>query len=126
MGRRQRVLGLRRDMKPGEYATQYRQFVTQFRFTSRRSWSRPARAGTHAILDLGWTNGFFERCRAPSQPGDGFSSISNRFPQQQNESRGFSSSRLVRRAARRDATEAVIEAQWKAMGKYDPQHPRKL
>ena len=48
------------DMKPGEYATQYRQFVTQFPVYVEPFLIATGPRGHSRDMDLGWTTGFFE------------------------------------------------------------------
>ena len=94
------------DMKPGEYATQYRQFVTQFPVyvAAVPHRDRPARAFTRYGPWAGRT-GFFEAMQGGHRSQvHGFSlAFLHRFPQQQDEGRGFQSARLVCGAARRAA-----------------------
>ena len=52
-------------MRPGEYATKYRQFVTQFPVIRKPFLVATGPRGHSADGDIGWTTGFFEAMRGP-------------------------------------------------------------
>ena len=93
------------DMTPGEYATAYRKFVTQFPvyvtpFLIATGTARPlARHGSR--LDHGLLRGDAGR---PPQPGPRLlAALLHRLPQRPDAGRRLHAARLVRRAARRAA-----------------------
>ena len=117
------------DMTPGEYATAYRQFVTQFPVYVR---AVPDRHRTRAVTPATWISAgrrdSSRRCRA---------AIAAPFTASRRTSTPISATTrcasptstppdwyaVLREGLR---TEAVIEAHWATMGKYDPDHRTKL
>jgi len=61
------------DMKPGEYAEQYRRFVTQFPAYVEPFLIATGPRGHSRDMDLGWTTGFFEAMQGSRSPLHGFS-----------------------------------------------------
>ena len=116
------------DMKPGEYATQYRQFVTQFPVYVAPFLVATGPRGHSRDLDLGWTNGFFEAMQGGHRSQvHGFSlHFYTDFRNNKMRVADFKAPDWYTLLLEGVRTEAVIEAHWKAMGKYDPQHRTKL
>src|SRR5688572_2709157 len=116
------------DMKPGEYATQYRQFVTQFPVYVAPFLVATGPRGHSRDMDLGWTNGFFEAMQGGHRSQvHGFSlHFYTDFRNNKMRVADFKAPDWYSALLEGLRTEAVIEAHWKAMGKYDPQHRTKL
>lgn len=115
------------NMKPGEYATLYRQFVTQFPAylqpfliaTGPREHSKDG--------DIGWTTGFFEAMQGHREQPQGFALHFYTDFRNTTVKAGDTSTTdwyaVLREGLR---TEAVIEQHWNAMAKFDPQHRTKF
>jgi alpha-N-arabinofuranosidase len=114
------------NMKPGEYATLYRKFITQFpAFAPRPFLVATGPRGHSRDGDLGWTTGYFEAMHR--EPPDGFAlhfytdfRNTKVIPEKSTTEEWYA---VLREGLR---TEAVIEQHWNAMGKLDPQHRTKL
>jgi alpha-N-arabinofuranosidase len=117
------------DMKPQEYATHYRRFVTQFPAYAPAPYLVAVGPRGHSKdLDLGWTTGFFEAMQGGHRSVvDGYSvhyyTDFRDSPEKvaQFDARGWYD--VLREGLR---TEAVIEQHWAAMGKYDTRRHTKL
>ena len=113
-------------MRPGEYATQYRQFVTQFPAYTAPFLVATGPRGHSADGDIGWTTGFFEGMRGSRLP-DGFSVHfytdlrPTRF--KAGEFNADEWHEVLRRGVR---LEKIIAGHWAEMGKFDPEHRVKL
>ena len=115
------------DMTPGEYATAYRQFVTQFPVYVPPYLVATGPRGHSRDMDLGWTNGFFEAMAGHKSPVDGFSvHFYTDFRNNRMRVADFGPPDWYAVLLEGVRTEAVIEAHWAAMGKYDPQHHTKI
>jgi alpha-N-arabinofuranosidase len=116
------------DMKPGEYATQYRQFVTQFPSYVAPFLVATGPRGHSRDMDLGWTNGFFAAMQGGHRSQvDGFSlHFYTDFRNNKTRVADFKAADWYAVLLEGLRTEAVIEAHWQAMGKYDSQHHTKL
>ena len=116
------------DMKPGEYATQYRQFVTQFPVYVAPYLVATGPRGHSRDMDLGWTTGFFEAMQGGHRSQvHGFSlHFYTDFRNNKTNVVDFKTPDWYAVLLEGVRTEAVIEAHWNAMGKYDPQHKTKL
>jgi alpha-N-arabinofuranosidase len=115
-------------MKPGEYATLYRQFVTQFPVYVTPFLIATGPRGHSRDMDLGWTNGFFEAMQGGHRSQvHGFSlHFYTDFRSNKMRVADFKAPDWYAVLLEGLRTEAVIEAHWKAMGKHDPQHRTKL
>lgn len=117
------------DMTPGEYATLYRKFITQFPdYPPRPQLVATGPRGHSRDLDLGWTSGFFEGMQGhPRSRVDGFSlHFYTDFRNGRGRVNTFDTTgwyEVIREGLR---TEEVIEKHWAVMGKYDPDHKTKL
>jgi alpha-L-arabinofuranosidase len=116
------------DMKPGEYATQYRQFVTQFPVYVPPFLVATGPRGHSRDMDLSWTDGFFEAMQGGHRSQvHGFSlHFYTDFRNNKMRVADFKTPDWYTLLLEGLRTEAVIEAHWKAMAKYDPQHRTKL
>jgi alpha-L-arabinofuranosidase len=116
------------DMKPGEYATQYRQFVTQVPVYMTPFLVATGPRGHSRDMDLGWTDGFFEAMGGGHRSQvHGFSlHFYTDFRNNKMRVADFKAPDWYAVLLEGLRTESVIEAHWKAMGKYDPQHRTKL
>ncbi|MGH9629705.1 MAG: alpha-N-arabinofuranosidase [Bryobacteraceae bacterium] len=117
------------DMKPHEYATLYRRFVTQFPAYPPKPYLVAVGPRGHSKdLDLGWTTGFFEAMQGGHRSAvDGYSvHFYTDFRNSKEkvatfDARGWYD--VIREGLR---TEDVIEQHWAAMGRYDTNHQTKL
>ncbi len=117
------------DMKPQEYATQYRKFVTQFPAYAPKPYLVAVGPRGHSRdLDLAWTTGFFEAMQGGHRSAvDGLSlhyytDFRNTKEKVSTfDARGWYD--VIREGLR---TEAVIERHWAAIDKFDPDHRTKL
>ena len=116
------------DMKPQEYATLYRRFVTQFPAYAPKPYLVAVGPRGHSRdLDLGWTTGFFEAMQGGHSLVDGLSMHfytdfrNSREKVASFEARGWYD--VIREGLR---TENIIESHWAAMDQYDPNHHTKL
>lgn len=116
------------DMKPGEYAIEYRKFVTQFPVYVTPFLIATGPRGHSRDMDLGWTNGFFEAMQGGHRsPVDGFSPhFYTDFRNNKMRVADFTAPDWYAVLLEGLRTESVIETHWKAMGKYDPQHRTRL
>jgi alpha-L-arabinofuranosidase len=116
------------DMTPGEYATAYRRFVTQFPVYVAPFLIATGPRGHSRDMDLGWTTGFFEAMQGGHRsPVHGLSphfyTDFRNDPMRVTDFNAREWYAVLREGWR---TEAVIEAHWSAMGKYDTDHHTKL
>jgi alpha-N-arabinofuranosidase len=116
------------DMKPGEYAAKYCQFVTQVPVYEEPFLVATGPRGHSRDMDLGWTNGFFEGLQGGRRsPVHGFSlHFYSDFRNNKTRVADFKAPDWYAVLLEGLRTEAVIEAHWNAMGKYDPQRGVKL
>jgi len=116
------------DMKPGEYATQYRQFVTQVPVYLKPFLVATGPRGHSRDMDLGWTNGFFEAMQGGHRSQvHGFSlHFYTDFRNNKMRVADFKAPDWYTVLLEGLRTESVIEEHWKAMGKYDREHRTKL
>jgi len=113
-------------MRPGEYATQYRKFVTQFPAYTEPFLVATGPRGHSADGDIGWTTGFFEGMRGASPP-DGFGlhfyTDLRPTPLKAGDFKAPEWYEVLLRGVR---LEKVIEDHWNEMGKFDASHRTKL
>jgi alpha-N-arabinofuranosidase len=116
------------DMKPGEYAVEYRRFVTQFPEYVRPFLIATGPRGHSRDMDLGWTTGFFEAMQGGHRsPLHGFSPhFYTDFRNNTMRVADFTAPEWYAVLLEGLRTEAVIEAHWNAMGKYDREHRTRL
>jgi alpha-L-arabinofuranosidase len=116
------------DMKPGEYAIEYRKFVTQFPAYVPPFLIATGPRGHSRDMDIGWTNGFFEAMQGGHRsPVHGFSPhFYTDFRNNPMRVADFTAPDWYAVLLEGLRTESVIEAHWNAMGKYDPEHRTKL
>jgi alpha-N-arabinofuranosidase len=116
------------DMKPGEYATAYRKFVTQFPVYVTPFLIATGPRGHSRDMDLGWTTGFFEAMQGGHRsPLHGFSPhFYTDFRNNKMRVADFTAAEWYAVLLEGLRTEEVIEAHWKAMGQYDREHATKL
>jgi alpha-N-arabinofuranosidase len=113
-------------MRPEEYATKYRQFVTQFPNYTEPFLVATGPRGHSADGDIGWTTGFFESMRGFETP-KGFSlhfyTDLRPTPLKAGDFKAPEWYEVLLRGVRMDK---VIEDHWKEMGKFDASHRTKL
>jgi len=113
-------------MRPGEYATQYRQFVTQFPAYHTPFLVATGPRGHSADGDIAWTAGFFEGMRG-SRPPDGFSvHYYTDLRPTRVKAGDFNASEWYEVLLRGARLEKVIGDHWSEMGKFDAQHRTRL
>ena len=116
------------DMTPGEYATAYRRFVTQFPVYVSPFLIATGPRGHSRDMDMGWTTGFFEAMQSGHRsPVHGFSPhFYTDFRNDPMRVADFAAPdwyAVLREGLR---TNAIIDAHWSAMSRYDPDHRTKL
>jgi alpha-N-arabinofuranosidase len=111
------------NMTGGEYATEYRKFVTQFPMYTEPYLVAAGPRGHSADKDLGWTEGFFEGLRGHRSRVDGFAlHYYTDFRQTPEDGARFDEKGwygVLHKGAR---IEGIIEDHWRLMGRYDPEH----
>jgi alpha-N-arabinofuranosidase len=115
------------NMKPGEYATLFRQFATQFPVYVQPFLIATGPRGHSRDGDVAWTTGFFEAMRGHREQAHGlglhFYTDFRNTTVKAAESSPQEWYAVLREGLR---TEAVIEQHWKAMERFDPEHRTKL
>jgi alpha-N-arabinofuranosidase len=115
------------NMKPAEYATLYRKFVTQLPVYAETFLIATGPRGHSKDADIGWTTGFFEAMQGHREQPHGFGLHFYTDFRNTNVRAAESSATewysVLREGLR---TEAIIEQHWKEMEKFDPQHRTKL
>jgi alpha-L-arabinofuranosidase len=116
------------DMSPGEYATHYRRFVTQFPAYVTPFLTAAGPRGHSRDMDIGWTSGFFEAMQGGHRSAvDGFSlHFYSDFRNHAMRVADFTAAEWYAVLLEGFRTGDVIEAHWAAMSRYDPQHVTKL
>jgi alpha-N-arabinofuranosidase len=116
------------DMKPGEYATQYRQFVTQFPAYVKPFLVATGPRGHSRDMDLAWTEGFFAAMQGGHRsPVHGFSlHFYSDFRNNKTRVADFKAADWYAVLLEGLRTETVMNTHWEIMGKYDPQHRTKF
>jgi alpha-L-arabinofuranosidase len=113
-------------MRPEEYATQYRKFVTQFPTYTQPFLVATGPRGHSADGDIGWTTGFFEAMRGATPP-DGFSIHFYTDLRPTTVKAGdFKAPEWYEVLLRGVRLDKVIEDHWKEMEKFDGGHRTKL
>ena len=115
------------DMKGGEYATEYRKFVTQFPTYTQPFLVAAGPRGHSADRDLSWTKGFFEGMEGGHSRVDGFAlHYYTDFRQTPEAGARFDAKGWYAVLHKGVALEGVIEDHWRVMGQYDPEHHTKF
>lgn len=113
-------------MKPEEYATLYRRFVTQFPAYTEPFLVATGPRGHSADGDIGWTTGFFGAMRGATPP-NGFSvHYYTDFRPTKVKADDFSAAEWYEVFLRGVRLDRVLETHWREMGKFDPAHRTKL
>lgn len=113
-------------MKPEEYATLYRRFVTQFPAYTEPFLVATGPRGHSADGDIGWTTGFFQNMRGAAPP-HGFSvHYYTDFRPTAVKAGDFTRAEWYEVLLRGIRLEKVIEDHWREMGKFDASHRTKL
>ncbi len=113
-------------MKPEEYATLYRRFVTQFPAYTEPFLVATGPRGHSADGDIGWTTGFFQNMRGAAPP-HGFSvHFYTDFRPTAVKAGDFTPAEWYEVLLRGIRLEKVIEDHWREMGKFDAAHRTKL
>jgi alpha-L-arabinofuranosidase len=115
------------DMTPVEYATLYRQFVTQFPVYVKPFLVATGPRGHARDRDLAWTTGFFEAMKGHRSPVDGFSlHFYSDFRNTKMKVGTFGAPEWYAVLLEGLRTESVLLEHWAAMGKLDPEHRTRL
>jgi alpha-N-arabinofuranosidase len=114
------------NMTGGEYATQYRQFISQVPVYVRPYFVATGPRGHSADGDMGWTEGFFgglQNVRGLGVRVDGFAlHYYTDFRQTAEDGAKFDEKGWYAVLHKGIHIEKIIEDHWAIMGKYDPQH----
>jgi alpha-N-arabinofuranosidase len=115
------------DMTGGEYATEYRKFVTQFPEYTPPYLVAAGPRGHSADRDLAWTEGFFEGLRGHRSRVDGFAlHYYTDFRQTQEDGATFDEKGWYAVLEKGARIEGILEEHWRIMAKYDPEHRTKF
>ena len=118
------------NMSGGEYATEYRRFISQFPGYVRPFFVATGPRGHSADGDLGWTEGFFGGMQGVRGLGvrvDGFAlHYYTDFRQTAEDGARFDEKGWYAVLHKGLRMEQVIADHWAIMGKYDPQHQTKF
>jgi alpha-N-arabinofuranosidase len=113
-------------MRPGEYATLYRQFVTQFPAYKTPFLVATGPRGHSSDGDIGWTTGFFEGMRGAAPP-NGFSiHFYTDLRPTKVKAAGGPPNEWYEVLLRGVRLEKVIQDHWNEMGRFDAQHRCRL
>ena len=114
------------NMTGGEYATEYRKFVTQFPEYTRPYLVAAGPRGHSADMDLGWTEGFFEGLQGHHARVDGFAlHYYTDFRQTPEDGARFDEKGWYAVLHKGLRIDAIIEDHWRLMGRYDSEHHTK-
>jgi len=116
------------DMKPWEYAIQYRQFVTQFPIYTKPFLIATGPRGHSRDKDIGWTTGFFEAMQGGHRSevhGFGLHFYTD-FRNGKMKVGEFTAPEWYAVLLEGLRTEAIISEHWSAMSRLDPTHRTKL
>jgi alpha-N-arabinofuranosidase len=116
------------DMKGGEYATLYRQFVTQFPMYTQPYLVAAGPRGHSVDRDRAWTEGFFAGLQGGHRSRvDGFAlHYYTDFRQTPEDGARFDAKGWYGVLHKGALIDEVIEDHWRIMGRYDPEHRTKL
>jgi alpha-L-arabinofuranosidase len=112
------------DMTGGEYATLYRQFVTQFPVYTRPYLIAAGPRGHSADRDLAWTEGFFAGLQGGRRSRvDGFAlHYYTDFRQTSEDGARFDSKGWYAVLHKGWVIDEVIDTHWRVMSRFDPEH----
>ena len=111
------------NMTGGEYATEYRKFVTQFPMYTRPYLVAAGPRGHSADMDLAWTEGFFEGLEGHPSRVDGFAlHYYTDFRQTPEDGAMFDEKGWYAVLHKGGHINSIIEDHWRLMGRYDPEH----
>jgi alpha-N-arabinofuranosidase len=116
------------DMKGGEYAVEYRKFVTQFPEYTRPYLVAAGPRGHSVDRDLAWTEGFFEGMQGGHRSRvDGFAlHYYTDFRQTPEDGARFDEKGWYAVLHKGLLIDDVIEDHWRIMNRYDPEHRTKF
>jgi len=110
-------------MTGGEYATEYRKFVTQGPEYTPPYFVAAGPRGHSADMDLGWTEGFFGGMQGHRSRVDGFAlHYYTDFRQTPEDGARFDEKGWYAVLHKGVRVDAIIEDHWRLMGQYDPEH----
>ncbi len=113
-------------MRPEEYATLYRKWITQFPSYVQPFLVAAGPRGHAPDTDIGWTTGFFENMRG-YQPPDGFAlHFYTDLRPTTIKAADFNASEWYEVLLRGVRLEKIIQDHWTEMGKFDPTHKTKF
>jgi alpha-N-arabinofuranosidase len=113
-------------MRPQEYATLYRKWITQFPNYVEPFLVATGPRGHSADSDIGWTTGFFENMRG-YQPPDGFSvHYYTDLRPTPIKAADFNAAEWYEVLLRGVRLERILLDHWAEMGKFDPTHRTKF
>jgi alpha-N-arabinofuranosidase len=115
------------DMTGGEYATEYRRFVTQVPEYAPTFLVAAGPRGHSADRDLAWTEGFFEGMRGHRSRVDGFAlHYYTDFRQTKEDGAAFDEKGWYAVLEKGARIESIVEEHWRIMARHDPEHRTKL
>jgi alpha-L-arabinofuranosidase len=118
------------NMTGGEYATEYRKYISQVPIYVRPFFVATGPRGHSADGDVGWTEGFFgglQNVRGLGVRVDGFAlHYYTDFRQTAEDGARFDAKGWYAVLHKGAHIENVIDDHWRIMGKYDPQHRTKF
>jgi alpha-L-arabinofuranosidase len=116
------------DMTGGEYATEYRKFVTQFPAYTEPYLIAAGPRGHSADRDLAWTEGFFQGLQGGRRSRvDGFAlHYYTDFRQTAEDGARFDEKGWYAVLHKGALLDGILEEHWRVMGKYDPKHHTKF
>ncbi len=118
------------NMTGGEYATEYRKYISQFPAYLQPFWVATGPRGHSADGDVGWTEGFFaglQNVRGLGVRVDGFAlHYYTDFRQTAEDGAKFDEKGWYAVLHKGIHIEKVMNDHWSIMGKYDPQHRTKF
>jgi alpha-N-arabinofuranosidase len=116
------------DMTGGEYATEYRRFVTQFPVYTEPYLVAAGPRGHSADRDLAWTEGFFQGLQGGRRARvDGFAlHYYTDFRQTAEDGAHFDANGWYAVLHKGALLEGILDDHWRVMGKYDPEHHTKF
>ena len=113
-------------MRPQEYATLYRKWITQFPNYVEPFLVAAGPRGHAVDTDMGWTTGFFENMRG-YQPPDGFAlHYYTDLRPTQVKAGDFTAAEWYEVLLRGIRLEKILQNHWDEMGKFDPAHRTKF
>jgi len=115
------------NMTGGEYATEYRKFVTQVPEYTPPYLIAAGPRGHSADMDVGWTRGFFTGMQGHRARVDGFAlHYYTDFRQTPEDGATFDERGWYAVLHKGVRIEPIVEEHWRLMGEYDPEHHTKF